>query len=348
MKKLILPILVSLAFSAFAQAETAPTDLDNLGQESAASSQQIPTEEATLPAEDTSQALAQAYNVEVIVFRRNIQPSEISEQLEKNPAPLDFSRAVAITDNNIMSTKDATLLPESSYEMNQQYQALQDHAGFTPLLHLAWTQNTQDETNAPEFRIQAGQDFSTQFSADGKELDKTATAQTKNTDTTAVDTGSLLPKPEAMNELDGIMQFYQQDGKTFLKAQLNLRVVETKETVLKESDTEKALDEQAAEDDNEAAVQIGHLEPIQPKVQVERFLETYRMDQAQQVDSTDLYYLDNPLIGVLVKVTASSAPQQSSSPQQQPAQQPAEPASEAEPNAATDSTATDANQAVNQ
>lgn len=117
---------------------------------------------------------ARSFDVEVIIFKRNVEPSKINEAWPQDLAPINFDRAFSYRDSNMMSQHRASLLPSGYYRLNNQYQALDRHAGFKPLVHVTWRQNDRGESTSPVLHIQAGQDFSERFAPDGRSLKELA------------------------------------------------------------------------------------------------------------------------------------------------------------------------------
>lgn len=84
---------------------------------------------------------AQSFSIEMIIFKRNVEPSQVNESWPQDLEPINFERAFSYRDSNLMSQHKAGLLPSGYYNLNRQYQALERHAGFKPLVHVAWYQN---------------------------------------------------------------------------------------------------------------------------------------------------------------------------------------------------------------
>lgn len=222
---------------------------------------------------------ARSFDIEVIIFKRNVSPSQTNEAWPQDLDPVNFSRSFSYTNKSSMSANGASLLPSGYYKLNKQYQALESHAGFKPLVHVAWRQNDAGESRSPIFHIQTGQDFSDSFAANGRA-------------TNGASSGTPL------RELDGTIQVYVQHY-LYLKTNLDLRIPGKTEVILQEPVTDDMMEQDA---DDQEAVQIGNLEPIEPKVEVQDFLKSYRMQQKRQIRSGEIHYLDNPLLGVIIRI----------------------------------------------
>lgn len=228
---------------------------------------------------------ARSFNIEMIIFKRNVNPSQVNEAWPQDLEPISFERAFSYRNSSKMSAHRASLLPSGYYRLNKQYQALDRHAGFKPLVHVAWRQNDRGSSTSPVLHIQSGQDFSGRFAADGRSLNEIAADGTPT---------SLEEKP--LYELDGTIQVYVQHY-LYLKTNLDLRIPGKNEVVLQDS----VIDPSNA--DNEDEVQVGNLEPIKPKVEVQDFLNNYRMQQKRRIRSGETHYLDNPFLGVIIRIT---------------------------------------------
>ncbi len=227
---------------------------------------------------------ARSFDVEVIIFKRNVEPSQVNEAWPQDLEPINYDRAFSYRDSAAMSEHRASLLPSGYYRLNNQYQALDRHAGFKPLVHVTWRQNDRGERTSPVLHIQAGQDFSGKYAPDGRSLKEIAADGTP----TSIEKSPLY-------ELEGTIQVYVQHY-LYLKTNLNLRVPGKNEVVLKDSVIEPSSEDEGDE------VQVGNLEPIKPKVEVQDFLNSYRMQQKRQIRSGEIHYLDNPFLGVIIRI----------------------------------------------
>ncbi|OEF23537.1 peptidoglycan binding protein CsiV [Vibrio rumoiensis] len=227
---------------------------------------------------------ARSFDIELIIFKRNVEPSNTNEAWPQSLPPINFNRSISYNSKEMMSANGAYLLSSGSYRLNRQYEALSRHAGFKPLVHVAWRQTDRGESRSPILHIRTGQDFSDRYAADGRSLKAIAADGTP----TSIERSAL-------NELDGTIQVYVQHY-LYLKTNLNLRIPGKNEVILQDS----TLD--SADDQDDDTVQIGNLEPIKPKVETQDFLNSYRMKQKRQIRSGETHYLDNPLLGVIIQI----------------------------------------------
>jgi hypothetical protein len=276
-------------------------------------------------------SFARQFDVEVIIFKRNVEPSSYQESWPDILAPINLDNAFSYRDKKMMSRNGASLLPSGYYKLNEAYTKLQNHAGFKPLVHVAWRQGDSGSSRSPIFHIQAGQDFSDRFVADGRTIEDANAdlslvplaapkpaliegSETLESDTATLSSGSLL-------ELDGTMQVYVQHY-LYVNTILDLKVPGQHEFIVntpkKEKDvitearsfsdevttteTEELSTEATAIESPNADVQLGHLEDVTPNTEIKEFLKSYRMEERRKMRSGETHYLDHPLMGMIIQV----------------------------------------------
>ncbi|MGO1298449.1 MAG: peptidoglycan binding protein CsiV [Vibrio sp.] len=241
------------------------------------------------------------FDIEVILFKRSVDPAQINESWPNNLPPITLKKAGSFADASYLNKKGVTLLPKSAYQLDQQAETLQEHAGYTVLLHTAWRQGDEGSNRAPIFHIQAGKDYSDQFRANGHEL--TQSEQQNTPSTCSQDQSGLgadvqehtVSKP--IPELDGTLQVYVQHY-LYVQTDLDLKEPTTQNVGLKD----RPLDLEMGPEDTDSDVQLGHLEAVSPTKTVETFLKPYRMDQKRRMRSGETHYLDHPLMGMIIQV----------------------------------------------
>ncbi|MBD1570843.1 peptidoglycan binding protein CsiV [Aliivibrio sp. S10_S31] len=278
-------------------------------------------------------SFARQFDIEVIIFKRNVEPSSYQEAWPDVLDPINLDRAFSYRDKAMMSKNGAFLI--SQYKLNDVYQKLQNHAGFKPLVHVAWRQGDSGSSHSPIFHIQAGQDFSDRFVADGRTIadakaDLSLVPLDAPAPTPALVEGdeNLAPETPTVQsgpilELDGTMQVYVQHY-LYVKTELDLKVPGKHEFIVntpeeKEALVEESTDVVANEENNEEAVevtaaelepaqpmneniQLGHLEDVTPDTEIKEFLKSYRMKEKRQMRSGETHYIDHPLMGMIIQV----------------------------------------------
>ncbi|PQJ84679.1 peptidoglycan binding protein CsiV [Aliivibrio sifiae] len=280
-------------------------------------------------------SFARQFDIEVIIFKRNVEPSSFQESWPDILAPINLERAFSYRDKKMMSSNGASLLPSGYYKLNEAYTKLQNHAGFKPLVHVAWRQGDSGSSRSPIFHIQAGQDFSDRFVADGRTIedakaDLSLTPLDAPEPTPALVEGSETLEPESVAtvksgpllELDGTMQVYVQHY-LYVNTILDLKVPGQHEFIVntpKEESDEVATETASITSDDtitenkavetgitpvenpNANVQLGLLEDVTPETEVKEFLKSYRMEEKRKMRSGETHYIDHPLMGMIIQV----------------------------------------------
>lgn len=278
---------------------------------------------------------ARQFDIEVILFKRNINPEQVNESWPEQLKQVDMKGALSLEDNTALKAKGVTILPSSQYALDAQYNKLKKHAGFTPLAHIAWRQGDQNQANAPKLFITAGRDFSEQFLPDGrskKDVVQPTNAGSMSSDTNhdgiTITTDNSIPllsdsnndvadianeaNSDPLYQLNGMLQVYVQHY-LFLDANLDLREPSRREVIMTKPLLESIANEQSTltvssgtdienDIDENSNVQIGHLQEVKKNIKVEEFLKPYRLSQQRRMRSGEIHYLDNPLLGVIIQV----------------------------------------------
>ena len=124
------------------------------------------------------------FDIELLVFKRNVDIHKISEQLDQNnvylkhrerqevlKAPeitdcateqlcLHQQNPVQITENEIVEGEHRLRLLDSSHlQFTEQLQKLEEHELFKPLIHVAWRMPVQNQKNALPIHLFAGENY---------------------------------------------------------------------------------------------------------------------------------------------------------------------------------------------
>ena len=238
------------------------------------------------------------FDIELIIFKRAVDAENLQESWPNQQPAIKLEQAASLENTEYLETKEVTLLPYEEYQLTEQKEKLEQHAGYDVLLHTAWRQGDEGRASAPVFHIFAGRDYSEKYMPDGSEkISPVAT----NTDTgLAGIEESTIDNP--LYELDGKVQVYVQHY-LFLEAELDLKSPSVREIVLEDKELELASEPET----EETTVQFGNLEEVSPTLQVEKFLKSYRMKQKRRMRSSETHYLDHPLMGIVIQVRKVAA-----------------------------------------
>lgn len=263
---------------------------------------------------------ARQFDIEVILFKRNIEPAQISESWPDQPKPINMKGTISFGNEQTLAAKGITLMPPSQYQLTPQYNNLRNHAGFTPLAHFGWRQGDLSKAIAPKFYISAGKDFSAQYLPDGSskasmiqspasiEAPVSEVAEMTEESGIVVTTDNQTEAPgvaeetqitpeSPLYELEGKIRVYVQHY-LFTEAELDLREPGRREVIV----GAEPLDMETDLLTDSSNVQIGHLQEVKKKVEVEEFLKSYRLDQKRRMRSGETHYFDHPLMGMVVQI----------------------------------------------
>ena len=244
------------------------------------------------PAADStaSDAPRDWYQVEVIIFHQsddaNIHSSEV---WPTNPPPPDFSDFAALRPAD-SGTKGSLVpfqeVPPSERQLGGAEATLERSSVYKPLLHVAWRQPGYPQDQAPAVRIP----IETLPLGMSPSADSGTTSQPPASgDNTAPPQGqpdNAAPLPQ----LSGYMRVYRE---RYLHFQVNLRY---------------RPDAAADTDQGYQYNSEGYFEAAKPVVV---------MKQHRRMRSGELHYLDNPALGVLVKIIPIQAPAGQAAPGQE-------------------------------
>ncbi|OLQ73489.1 hypothetical protein BIT28_21975 [Photobacterium proteolyticum] len=257
---------------------------------------------------------ARQFDIEVILFKRNIDPAQVSEAWPDQQKPVNMKGTVSFDDESLLANKDISLMLPEQFQLIPQYDKLKGHAGFTPLAHFGWRQGDLSKAAAPKFHLTAGRDYSAQYLADGTskavlsreattspqpELPAVAESETVMTTDgmpTTTEVPTVAPEPP-LYELEGSIRVYVQHY-LFTETSLDLREPGRREVIVGAEPIDLETD-LLAEDSN---VQVGHLQEVKKKVEVEEFLKSYRFEQQRKMRSGETHYLDHPLMGMVIQI----------------------------------------------
>lgn len=258
-------------------------------------------------------SLAQQFDVEVIVFKRNIAPEKVGESWPNQLPPLNLDDAIRVTTASAsedigsenttaqLQARGINLMPAEQFQLNTQYEALKNHAGFTPLAHIGWRQNSLDRDVSPQIRITGGQDYTGRFLKNG------APVQQSGMDVTTDNPDPTTAPKDALFELDGMIRLYVQTT-PLVDTTFDLREPHRRERVIgtdiADDEHETAIEEDNHQDSGqeESTVQFGHLQEVKKQVQVDEFLKAYRLEQTRKLSNNEVHYIDHPLMGLLIQV----------------------------------------------
>lgn len=248
------------------------------------------------------------YDVELIVFKRNQDPASVQESWPTQTDIQSVNRAVPVTNTTALQNAGLTPLPRSQWQLTDAYNKLANHAGFTPMVHVAWRQDDSGRAALPLLRVSAGRDYSDRFNADGTPITAQPTTPTNATasntesqwDEQSLDTRS--PR-QPLYELDGTLRVYVQHY-LFVEADMVLREPSERRALVEDIidmplQTSDAQQGAATSTNN---VQVAGLEKVKKQYHIQRFLQPYAFTHKRRMRSGETHYLDNPMMGMIIQV----------------------------------------------
>ncbi|NVJ56937.1 MAG: peptidoglycan binding protein CsiV [Vibrionaceae bacterium] len=232
------------------------------------------------------------FDIEVIIFKRDVNPEQTEESWPNTLPKIELEKAGTFADSDFRSRKGVRMLPYSSYQLTDDAQRLKQHAGFNVLFHKAWRQGDRGRLSAPIFHIQAGKEFSDAFNADGSAKGSRQGAE-------VIDGVQEQNVSNSLYELDGTFQIYVEHY-LYADVKMDLKAPSVREVVLQEP--VELESDKATTTPSDSVVQAGLMEEVQPTVEKQEFLKSYRIDQKRRMKSSETHYLDHPLMGMIIQV----------------------------------------------
>ncbi|MHA2937929.1 peptidoglycan binding protein CsiV [Vibrio sp. RC27] len=250
---------------------------------------------------------ARQFDVEVIIFKRNVNAETTGESWPDSVEPISYSNSGSLQSSSFKSSHGVSLLPRSMYQLSSAKQRLDNQQEFQVLLHTAWRQGDRGASRAPIFHFSAGKNYASLYNPDGSEIALTE-----------------LPSTDSLLEFEGNLQIYVQHY-LFANAEFDLRAPAMRKVELEESDLDMPvpdIDEGidlnigtvstditsidvpsvdiANVDTDEIA--LDGIDSLQDNFESEPFLKTYRLNQKRKMKSEEIHYFDHPLMGMVIQV----------------------------------------------
>ncbi|WP_025674577.1 peptidoglycan binding protein CsiV [Salinivibrio socompensis] len=244
------------------------------------------------------------YDVELIVFKRNQDSASVQENWPSQDSENTVTRGVPITNQRALKAAGLTPLSRNQWQLNDAYRKLENHAGFTPMVHVAWRQDDSGRAALPLLRVMAGKDYRASFNSDGTPIQ----ASPKPDDTTNGLTNKnwdeqSFSEPAARHrlyELDGTLRVYVQH---YLYVEANMVLREpTERRALVEDIIDMPLQRSNASANQNNDVQVAGLQKVEKQYHVERYLQPFAFTHKRRMRSGETHYLDNPMMGMIIQV----------------------------------------------
>ena len=222
------------------------------------------------------------FEVEVLLFQRNISFEKISEKLSDDKLPLNTDNSISMLKANgganpvVISAQqfdkngnNFILLDSSQLKLTAQRKKLASHAGFKPLLHMAWRMPVKSNSSAKPIHLFAG---------------KNLALESQTGDKWAVD-GNFKVYLDHYLFIDSQFIVSQKS----VQEQIKLPLAPVQDSNILESENGVEIIDLNREADT--------LENKQRIV-----IKEALFDQRRRLRSEEIHYLDHPLMGIIVQI----------------------------------------------
>ncbi|GLS91349.1 hypothetical protein GCM10007916_24180 [Psychromonas marina] len=266
------------------------------------------------------------FEVELLLFQRNVDMQDITEHLSSNEITVDTSNSISL-----LKTKKANLCSQSEVcvsksnpvviqksqfdyagnnfkrvgsshlQLVAQRERLEKHAGFKPLLHMAWQMPMKSTRSAKPINIFAGENLASKMLTPIADETAITTENIETADNIADETTQLIEVKSSKHAddiwaIDGNFKIYL-DHYLYIDSQLIISKAMTSETAKTEQTVELIDDENgvqiAKEIDDNGAIQQHNQQTI---------IKESLFDQNRRLRSEEIHYLDHPLMGIIVQI----------------------------------------------
>lgn len=247
------------------------------------------------------------FDVEVIVFKRDLNSDSVNEKWPDAQPEINISNAISLSSDLSLKKYGMSLIAKKNLKLKDEYKRLDRHRSFTPLIHVGWRQNDGSRNEMPKIRFKAGTNYQADFYTDGSPKNIEYFTETSLTNE------AQSPKINApIYEFDGYIRLYVQH---YLFFETNLVLRESiEQKVLKQLpvNAEKNTEEKGDYSMSEELSSISQFNPspeadnteTRPRTfAIERYLRPYSLKQKRRMKSGEMHYIDHPKIGVLIQVT---------------------------------------------
>lgn len=246
-------------------------------------------------------AAERRFEVEVLVFQRNVDINKINEEYSTTPISVNTSNSIAmlkqfpsddcvkyepcahkknpviVNQSHFNQTNGFEYLDSSHLQLVQQRKKLHAHASFTPVLHTVWRMPVQSRAAAKPIHLFAGTNY--------------ATTANSLEDTQAI--SAVIDKWA----IDGNFKIFL-DHYLFIDSQLIIRQQTTADVPVEQNNEDLTVisSENGVElmDVNSATTTV--------KTRKETVIAEILFDQNRRLRSEEIHYLDHPMMGILVQI----------------------------------------------
>lgn len=279
----------------------------------------------------SAQAEQRWFEVELLLFQRNVDIQNINEHLSSEQIVVDTSNSIellkasksllclegesclsranpTVISATEFSTEDNNFvqLASSQLQLTDQRLKLEQHANFKPLLHMAWRMPMVSGRIAKPLHIFAGKNLALDMQKNNQpaQLAVPLTEQTNESTSSnyvaqeTIDSGANNTLKDKWT-IDGNFKIYL-DHYLFIDSQLIIR----KEVTEKIKPIEQAVELIDGDNDVQIAKHIKKGTENKPinELKTHTVIKEVLFDQNRRLRSGEIHYLDHPLIGIIVQI----------------------------------------------
>ena len=263
----------------------------------------------------SAQAEQRWFEVELLLFERNTNIQDITEQLSSDAITVDTSNSISmlktrresscIVGEACLSQSNPTIINSASFDSSgnnfkrlgsshlqlvAQRERLKKHAGFNPVLHMAWRMPVGNGNRAKPIHIFAGENFASK-------MPQQTASEVINIGENSQLITEVKPTQLTIDKwaIDGNFQIYLNHF-LFIDSQLVIRKAVTEEFKQPEQAIELVDDLNGVQIAKQTDTDIP-ITTTSGTVIKEAFF-----DQNRRLRSEEIHYLDHPLMGIIVQI----------------------------------------------
>ena len=271
---------------------------------------------------------ARWFDVEVLIFKRNVDIKNLNEQLDQQDVYLEqkerfevlkaeeatnctagpclHKQNPVIIGSNQTATEGHRLkrLSTSQFRLTAQRKRLHQHGLFTPLMHATWRMPIENKQNAIPLHIFAGENYALDKYKNEINTQQQAVINTVGNDN-AVKNPIQTDVLANLQQENAIQDLFEIDGNLLIYVEHYLHVggqfivrTETQETVSSNSPILASTDE----NESSNTVEIVDQEVVTPDVKTQTVITEALFDQKKRLKSGEIHYLDHPLFGIIIQI----------------------------------------------
>ena len=265
------------------------------------------------------QAEQRWFEVELLLFERNTNIQDITEQLSSDEITVDTSNSINMLKANrasscivgevCLSQPNPTVINNASFDSAgnnfkrlgsshlqfvAQRERLEKHAGFNPVLHMAWRMPVGNGNRAKPIHIFAGENLASKMPLQ-------QISGVINNEESSQLISEVKPTISVADKwaIDGNFQIYL-DHYLFIDSQLIIRKAVTEEIQQPEQLVELIDDLNGVQIAKQSDTNIPTINTASTKRRT--VIKEVLFDQNRRLRSGEIHYLDHPLMGIIVQI----------------------------------------------